>query len=110
MTITHGFLLLFLIGLGYALSLFFVAALRLRLQEMSGEDGRIAHAATADFRTAGKDVLMGLLFVVIVALPLFVPVIGIDWFRLLQQTAFILLGVVYVLGMAFARLHQLKQP
>ena len=108
MTIAHGFLLLFLIGLAYSLW-----HLRVALQQreaLGSQNGLLQHVAIGDVRTALKDVLVGLMLVLIVALPLAIEFIGLPWFRLLQQLAFILLGVVYVLGMAFARLHQLKQP
>lgn len=73
---------------------------------MSGQNGLLHHVAVGDLRAALTDVVMAVLFLVIVGLPLLLPVIGRDWFGLLQQSAFILLGSVFVIGMAFARLHE----
>lgn len=110
MTVTHFFSLLFLIGLGYAVFHLLDTIVRRRVLALSGENGILEHVAVGDVRSAANDLLMAVLFLVIAVLPLLVPVIGIQWFSLLQQTAFILLGSVFVIGMAFARLHEHRRP
>jgi hypothetical protein len=110
MSLTLWLTLLFGIGVVYALWHVWVAALNWRLCALSGQNGLLAHVAVGDLRRAVTDLVVAVLLLVVVALPLLLQVIERPWFSLLQQSAFILLGSVFVIGMAFSRLHELKRP
>jgi hypothetical protein len=110
MNITHGLTLLSLIGVGYAVAHLMVTLRRDRALKSMGINGLLRHVSEGDIRSAIKDVVLSLLLLVIFASPLFIPLIGIPIFALVQQVAAIVLLPAFILGMALARLHELKQP
>ena len=110
MTITHWLTLIAVLGVAYAASLFLVARKRYQTWKASGANGLLGHVATGDVRAAGKNVLLALLLLIVFASPLFINEIGRAWFGLIQQTAAILLLSIFVVGMAFERIHQQHQP
>ncbi len=108
MTVVYLFALLMVVGFGYAVWHAYVTYQNREARRRRGENGLLEHVATADYRNAARDLLMATALAIL-GLSIVVP-FSEEWRSFLGGASFLGFSEVFVLGMAFARLHELKQP
>lgn len=108
MTLAMGIAVLAAFGMVYAAVLVWVAWANARALRRSGENGVYAHEARGDVRRAITDLMLAFLMFAVFAVPFtdLPPVIRV----FVTQSAVVGFVLVFVLGLAMARHHQVTRP